>query len=55
MKTSRSQQKLILAAVRKLLKSTERAGDSAHVQAEARVGGDFVEDSLTGRRDLPVI
>ena len=46
-KIPRGQQKLILAAVRKLLKSTERAGDSAHVQTEARVGDDVMGDSLS--------
>ena len=46
-KITRGQQKLILAAVRKLLKSTERAGDSAHVQTEARVGDDVTGDSLS--------
>ena len=46
-KIPRGQQKLILAAVRKLLKSTERAGDSAHVQTEARVGDDVTGDSLS--------
>ena len=46
-KIPRGQQKLILAAVRKLLKSTERAGNSAHVQTDARVGDDVTGDSLS--------
>ena len=45
-KIPRGQQELILAAVRKLLKSTEGAGCSAHVQKERRVGGDVMEGSL---------
>ena len=43
-KIPRGQQKLILAVVNKLLKATERAEESAHVQTSAGVGGDVTQE-----------